>query len=117
VNIRYTDENTERLGQRLDAVRHRLESGLRSWANKYWRYTYERLRADWSMHVSLRQVQHKEFVKQPKYAIRYDWFLPEDRFYNYVDDVATRVFAKFRTETLALDLDRLPNIRKALNGK
>ena len=66
------------------------------------------------MQVNLRQVQHKEFIQKPTYNIRYDWLERDARMYNYVDDVASRVFGKFNREEFDFDLDRLNKIRKAL---
>jgi hypothetical protein len=117
VNPRYTDENTERLGKRLDAVRDTLATEPRAWAKQFWAYTYTRLNQLWRLQVHLRQVQHKEFVQKPTYAIRYDWFEPDARMYNYVDDVASRVFGKFKRPEFGTEFNRLANIRKSLNEK
>ena len=117
MNPRYTDENTERLGKRLDAVRDTLATEPRAWAKQFWEYTYTRLNQLWRLQVHLRQVQHKEFVQKPTYAIRYDWFEPDARMYNYVDDVASRVFGKFKRPEFGTEYNRLANIRKSLNEK
>lgn len=117
MNPRYTDENTERLGKRLDAVRDTLATEPRAWAKQFWEYTYTRLNQLWRLQVHLRQVQHKEFVQKPTYVIRYDWFEPDARMYNYVDDVASRVFGKFKRPEFGTEFNRLANIRKSLNEK
>jgi len=117
VNPRYTDDNTERLGKRLDAVRDTIATKPKPWAKQFWEYTYTRLNQLWRLQVNLRQVQHKEFIQKPTYNIRYDWLERDARMYNYLDDVASRVFGKFNREEFGTEFNRLANIRKSLNEK
>ena len=116
MNPRYTDENTERLGQRLDQIRSRLGLIKGGWAKQFWTHTQNSLLKLWKIHTNLRTAQHKEFLQKPNYAIRYDWFETDTRFYNYVDDVASRVFAKFNREEYSVDLDAIPRMQRSLHG-
>lgn len=94
-NYRFFGDESEVLGNRLDAARQCLNSSNSEWAQQYWKMTVDRLLLQWRQLPILHDGDAQVTIT-PRWTVRYDYFERSEEMGNY--GIADRIFDEiFRT--------------------
>ena len=72
-DFRYLGEESERLGNRMDAARATLNNTNSKWAKKYWQQVLNRLMAEWLRLPVLHDADAKMTIT-PKWTVDYEFY-------------------------------------------
>jgi hypothetical protein len=99
-NFRYLGEESERLGNRMDAARAVLKNTKSKWAKKYWQQILNQLTLEWLRLPVLHDADAKMTII-PKWTVDYDFY--EIGNLNEGTGIMDRLYDKFKLE---VELDR-----------